>query len=444
MTRPAVSPQTIAALREAVGSDAVLTDASTMAYRLGDSRPFAAVQPQDETGVARVLRLAWEAGLGVVPWGGGAHQCLGHMPTRYDLAVDLRGLDRIVTYEPGDMTATVQAGVRLADVQRRVAEAGQFWPLDPPLAQRATVGGMLATNLSGPLRCRYGTVRDLVLGVRVAHADGTITKAGSRVVKNATAYDLTKLYVGSYGTLGVVVEATLRLQPRPAVERTWCLTGGALAPCHDIAMGLLGSHVRPNRVELLDAGGAVACGAAQAGCSLVVSFSGVGGAVADQGTTLQTWAGEYGVSAREIGAATQTWENVRDFPWPIGPNDDAGCRALWRASVHPSESVKAMEAARDGASAYGEVAIATTVSHGVLRGTLVAADAEGVARGLSAAREALRGLEGFLVVMDAPAAVRALVDEWGPLPGEAALMRQIRLAFDGKGVLNPGRFADGV
>jgi len=129
------------------------------------------------------------------------------------VALDLRRLDRVLAYEPGDLTATVQAGIRMDGLHRQVGDQGQIFPLDPPMAGQATLGGVLAANLSGPQRCRYGTARDLVLGVRVAHADGTITKGGSRVVKNATAYDITKLYIGSHGTLAVILEATIRLHP---------------------------------------------------------------------------------------------------------------------------------------------------------------------------------------------------------------------------------------
>ncbi len=171
--------RTATAWREALGSEKVLTGVGVTAYRLGEVEPVVAVIPRDEADVSRVLALAFEDGAGVVPWGGGAHQSVGAAPTRYDVALDLSRLDRVVAYEPADMTATVQAGARLATLQQRLGEAGQFWPLDPPLADRATVGGVVAANLNGPLRCRYGTVRDMVLGVRVAHADGTITKAGA-------------------------------------------------------------------------------------------------------------------------------------------------------------------------------------------------------------------------------------------------------------------------
>ena len=437
---PAVT-RSLTALREALGGDTVLMGAGTAAYRLGGNQPAAVVRPADEADVSRTLAVAFRDGLGVVPWGGGAHQCLGRLPSRYDVALDLCRLNRVVAYEPADMTATVQAGARLADLQQRLSASGQFWPLDPPLADRATVGGIVAAGLAGPLRCRYGTVRDLVLGVRVAHADGTVTKAGSRVVKNATAYDLTKIYTGSYGTLGVLLEATLRLQPQPAEERGWCLTGATIEQCHDAAIRILGSHLAPNRLELLDTACAERLGIS-AGPLAVVSFAGVGEAVRDQGDSLRSMAEERGLRVTEIGNPDRVWRALQDFPWPAGDAGSAGAVVAWRGSVLPSDCGKAMQGVRDAASGCGEVAVAGTASHGVLRGTLRASTADLAARGVSALRAALAALDGFLVVTVAPEALRASLDVWGPMPPEVAWMRQIRAAFDPKAIVNPGRFID--
>jgi len=432
----------VEALRETLGADSVLTGVGAAAYRVLGAEPTAAVLPREEADVSRALAVAFRDGLGVVPWGGGAHQSLGRPPRRYDVALDLRHLNRVVAYEPADMTATVQAGIRLADLQQRLGGAGQFWPLDPPLADRATVGGIVAASLAGPLRCRYGSVRDLVLGVRVAHADGTVTKAGSRVVKNATAYDLTKLYAGSYGTLGVLLETTLRLQPRPAAERGWLLKGATIEQCHDAATRILGSHLAPNRVELLDEACADGCGIPQAGSTLIVSFAGVGEAVRDQGESVQTLARDLGLNAAEIENPGRIWRALQDFPWRPAGTDTAEQRVLWRGSVLPSDCGKAMHAVRDAVSGCGEVAIAATASHGVLRGALRATTSELAARGVAAAREALTALGGFLVVMESPEALRATLDVWGPVPAEVKWMRQIRSAFDAKAILNPGRFID--
>ena len=444
MTDRQAAARTVEALHEALGANNILTGAGAAAYRLAGVEPTAAVLPREEADVSRSLALAFQNGLGVVPWGGGGHQSLGNRPSRYDVALDLRHLNRVLAYEPADMTATVQAGIRLTELQQRVGEAGQLWPLDPPLGDRATVGGIVAANLNGPLRCRYGTVRDLVIGVRVAHADGTITKAGARVVKNATAYDLTKLYAGSYGTLGVLLEATLRLQPRPAVERGWRLTGTTIEQCHEAAMRILGSHLAPNRLELLDGAGAEGCGISQGGSALVVSFAGVREAVQDQGESVQSLAGELGLGAAEIENPAQTWRALQDFPWSAQGPGSSAFRVLWRGSVLPSDGGKAMHAVRDAVSGYGEVAIAATACHGVLRGVLRASQGDRVASGVAAAREALTALGGFLVVMEAPDSVRGTVDVWGPMPAEVTWMRQIRSAFDAKAILNPGRFIDAI
>jgi len=429
-------------LRDVLGSDQVLAEVS--AYRLGDVEPAAVAIPRDEACVSRVLALAWENGLGVVPWGGGAHQAVGLRPTRYDVALDLGHLNRVLAYEPADMTATVQVGIRLAELQTRLGQAGQFWPLDPPLADRATVGGVVAANLSGPLRCRYGTVRDLVLGVRVAHANGTITKAGARVVKNATAYNLTRLYTGSHGTLGVLLEATLRLQPRPAVERGWWLGGGTVDSCHEAAMRILDSRLAPNRVELLDRDAAAGCGRPGGGPALAVSFAGVREAVQEQGESLDTLGRELGLRAAEIENPAQTWQALQDFPWGEAKRGGSEGGARWRGSVLPSDCAKAIHAVSEASGRFGNVSIAATVSHGVLRGAFKASSPERIADWLVAGRGALAALGGILVVTDAPTSLHAALDMWGPAPADVGLMRRIKAAFDEKGILNPGRFVDGI
>ncbi|MBI2924331.1 MAG: FAD-binding oxidoreductase [Verrucomicrobia bacterium] len=134
-------------------------------------------------------------------------------------ALDLRALDRVVEYTPEDMTVTVQAGLTLAQLQARLAERGQWLPIDPPQPDRLSIGALLATNASGPRRYGHGTIREHLLGIRVALADGRLIKAGGKVVKNVAGYDLCKLFVGSYGSLGVIAEATFKVQPLPEAEQ---------------------------------------------------------------------------------------------------------------------------------------------------------------------------------------------------------------------------------
>lgn len=429
-------------LRAILGAEGLLTGGATEAYRIGGKRPEAAVRPTDEGQVSRILAIAWGAGLAVVPWGGGSHQSIGNPPDRYDLALDLTRLDRLLAHDPDDMTATAQAGIRLADLERRLADHGQFLPLDPPLPERATLGGALAARLSGPLRCRYGTARDLVLGVRVAHADGTITKAGAKVVKNATGYDVTKLYLGSHGTLGIILEATFRLYPRPEVERGWWLCAPDLAAVQALANRILGSHLVPSRVELMEGGAAQACGLR--GKGLLVCISGLPETVEGQRADLERMADASGLTPAEIPDGARAWKAVSDFPWTGAGMADTGLEALWRGGVLPADCAKAVQAIQAALPQSVQAAVAATVSHGALRGAFRSGTVGALVRGLNAAREALVGLGGYLVVQRLPDAAGNGLDVWGRAPDGLGVMRRLKAAFDPKGILNPGRFVGGI
>ncbi|HSB73304.1 MAG TPA: FAD-binding oxidoreductase [Candidatus Methylomirabilis sp.] len=431
-------------LRGFVGADHVLTGECLSAYRLGGATPAAGVRPGDEAEVSRILGLAFCEGLGVVPWGGGVHQCVGSPPSRYDLVLDLARLDRLIEHEPAEMTTTVEAGIRLPELRRRLETRGQFLPLDPPLADGSSLGGVLSANLSGPLRCRYGTARDLVLAVRVGHADGTITKGGAKVVKNATAYDITKLYLGAHGTLGVILEATLRLFPIPEAEAGWWLPLSDLARIQAAATRILSSHLQPTRVELLDEAARGACGGSASGPALMVSCAGGQQTVQSQRDDLEHIARESGGVLIPVQDAGRTWTTLRDFPWMPGDGNTGKSRAIWRGSVLPVDCAKAMHAVREAACRGAEVAVAANVAHGSLRGAILAERTDTIAACLRAARAALTALGGFLVVLDAPAAVREQVDPWGPPADGVSLMRRLKSAYDPKDILNPGRFVGGI
>ena len=425
-------------LRAAVGPDCFLAGEALEAYRIGGTRPQAALLPVDEETVSRILALAWEADLGVVPWGGGCHQSIGYSPSRYDLALDVTRMDRVLAHEPADMTATAQAGIRMADLQRRMGEHGQFLPLDVSMPERVTLGGVLASKLSGPLRCRYGTARDLILGMRVAHADGTITKGGAKVVKNATGYDVTKLYLGSHGTLGVILEATFRLYPAPDVEQAWWLPVHDLTTAQALANRILSSHLVPNRVELLEEVAGRTCGVS--GSGLLVSISGLSETVQAEGSDLERMAGELGAPMVEVRDAGAAWRRPSDFPWRNPAWDGRGVQALWRGGVPPVECAKACQACHEATPRGVETAVAASISHGALRGAFRADTPEALVQRLGAARDALSNLGGYLVIMALPEAVRDGIDPWGGTLEGLGVMARLKAAFDAKGILNPGRF----
>ena len=177
--------------------------------------PGEVVRGESVEHVAETVARADDMGKAVVIWGGGTAQTYGHLPRRADILLDISGLRRVIAHEFADLTMTVQAGATLADVQNALALHNQFLPLDPLNAMQATIGGIIATNALGPGVLGYGMVRDWLLGITVVDALGRQVKGGGKVVKNVTGYDIPKIHIGALGTLGVVVEATFKVAPRP-------------------------------------------------------------------------------------------------------------------------------------------------------------------------------------------------------------------------------------
>src|SRR5436309_15213130 len=226
-----------------LGADAVKNDPSLLAAYTVDAKiPTLLCCPETPEQVAAALRLCSELDAAVSPWGGGAAVRIGNLPRQVDAILELSHLDRVIEHDHANLTATVQSGITLARLQQTLAPQNQFLPFDPPHAARSTIGGIVAANLNGPRRMFYGSVRDLVIGMKVALASGEQIKAGGKVVKNVASYDMCKLFVGSLGTLGVITEATLRLAPVPERAATVIVSGTSAQArqfVHDLSRSLL-------------------------------------------------------------------------------------------------------------------------------------------------------------------------------------------------------------
>ncbi|HKE80695.1 MAG TPA: FAD-binding protein [Solirubrobacteraceae bacterium] len=342
----------------------------------------------DAAGVAAVLR---ESG-GVRVVGGGTKLGWGRPIEAPELNVG--ELDAIVEHNEGDLTAILQAGVPLAQAQQLFAKAGQMLSLDPP-GDGATIGGVIATGDSGPLRHRYGGPRDLVLGVQVALPDGSLARAGSKVIKNVAGYDLAKLMTGAYGTLGVVTEVSVRLHPAPRESLTVVVRRDDPRALADAAIEL--TH-RPLEAERLD-----------------LRWEGDGGAVLVQ---------LCGPSARD--RATSIDGEVVDDDGELWAAQRAAQRGpvVLRVSTTQQGLADVVAAARE----HGALCVARA-AHGLAWLRLESADAELVT--------ALRARLGTCVLLDAPAELRRAVDPWGPLSAEP-LMRRVKARFDPYDTLNPG------
>jgi glycolate oxidase FAD binding subunit len=345
----------------------------------------------------------------------------------------------VLEHAAGDLVVRVQGGTRLADLQAALAPADQWLALDPP-EPGATVGGVVAANASGPRRLRYGTVRDLIIGITVVLADGTVAKAGGKVVKNVAGYDLAKLFCGSLGTLGMVAEATFRLHPRPAAAAVVTLevdtperVGAAVAP-------LLRSILEPSAVEL-------AWPDRQLPGRLTVLFEGIQPGVEAQAAACAELLGRVGTAVvAGPGETDAALDGLGVLPFEKA---DIGVKV----ACPPAELPAVLADLGTGPLAWagpvsahagtGVLWMASDAREGELEangGQIVPALAEGVAE----ARERLAACGGSLVVVKAPPELKRAVDAWGPAGDALGLMRRVKERFDPDRRLSPGRFVGGI
>ena len=244
-------------LGDVVGAGHVVSDpASLAAYEVDGRCPSAALLPSSADEIAEILRFASAEHLAVIPVGGKTHLHIGMPPQRYDLALDLSPLNRILAYEPHDLTLGVEPGMACADLNRSLREKGQFLPLSPPFPERATLGGIVASGSDSPLRYAHGTARDFLLGVEFVTGDGVISKSGGRVVKNVTGYDLHKLLIGSLGTLAVITRLNLRTFPLPPAQRMFVAAFADSSSAFAFCRAITKSQLQPRIVDVLDGGAA--------------------------------------------------------------------------------------------------------------------------------------------------------------------------------------------
>ncbi len=395
----------------------------TGAFALGALRPARAVEPADARELAATLRAASDAAEAVVLHGGGTLQGAANPPSRYDVAISTLRLDALYDYDPRDLTAGLGAGTTVAQLQRTLAEHGQFLPLDAPLASQATIGGTLAAGWAGPRRAAYGRPRDLLIGVTVALADGTLATSGGMVVKNVTGYDMGKLYVGSHGTLAAIVRANFKVLPAPATRRL------AIAPLDDDVRDRAVAHAAALELEpaalLLVDGFREAPPPVQP--RMIVLLEGSEHVVERSTRELRSALGAAGVAETRLldrDDAARAFQNLLDAY--LARAGDASVTLLARGL--PSEAALRAQRVREAIPRAETIADLRT-------GDVVVRVDEGRAQ---RARELL----GRATVLSAGPATH--IDAWGAPPSTLATMRALKEGFDPHGTLAPGRFAGGL
>jgi glycolate oxidase FAD binding subunit len=396
-------------------------------------------RPRSVEEASQVLRAAADDGLAVAFAGGGGKLGLGNPPERLDLVVETGGLDQVLEHAAGDLVVRAQAGVRLADLGQRLAPAGQWLALDPP-EPRATLGGVVAANASGPRRLRYGTVRDLLIGITVVLADGTVARAGGKVVKNVAGYDLAKLFCGSLGTLGMVAEVIFRLHPVPAAAAVVTLGVDGPTQAGEAARRLRGTTLEPSAVELtVDEFGWPG--------RLTVLFEGIRPGVEAQAAAAAELLGRVGEAA--VAGPGQTEAALSQ----LGALPFEKAEYALKATFPPAELAGVLADLAGLGRRWSGGPVSAHAATGVL--WLASAAREGdlpadspafgwAVTAITEARERLAARGGSLVLVKASPELKRAVDVWGP-PGDAiGLMRRVKERFDPGRRLSPGRFVGGI
>ncbi|MGO8673672.1 MAG: FAD-binding oxidoreductase [Capsulimonadaceae bacterium] len=412
-------------------------------YALNGLEPLRTAIPESVDEVRDIVRGS--AGLSVIPWGGGTRQHIGYAPPRYDLAVDTRGLSRIVEYVPDDMVVTVQAGASLAAVQAVLAEHRQQLPIDIAEPDCQTIGGVVASRPDSLRRFGFGSIRDSLIGVAVVNAAGDLIRGGGRVVKNVSGYDLPKLYCGSFGTLGLIVEGSFKVAPIPEASATALLVLRGETAADDILGVILGGDLSPSFLYLLNHAAAEELLDAVEDNSgaqyLVVGFDGAHSAVDWQVGALEALVGPRGEAPGPLKMpATGQGRVVRDRL-----RDDAHRPATASASFHIlSSQVGAFSrlvewtARRVGFSAR----VVADAAVGIVRARFEPRGETGHWPDLQGDLfEKAQRYDAWVTIERMPQEWRSRdVPVWNPIPPDFALMRRIKDALDPGGMWNPGRF----
>jgi glycolate oxidase FAD binding subunit len=399
---------------------------ASVADAIAGVQPKVIVAPGNEKELAEVLRLSNEAGLAIVPRGGGTKLGWGNPPSRADLVLSTARLNEITEHAWADLTVTIEAGCTIQKLQETLAQHGQRLALDPFWPGRATVGGVLSANDSGALRLRFGALRDLIIGVTLALSDGTLASSGGKVVKNVAGYDLPKLVTGALGTLGVITRAVFRLHPLPRNSRSFSVATATPEETRRFIHAVQNSKLAHTSLQTRFESGAAPI--------VDILFEGTAAGLSAQEVHLK----ELAETASIAEASPEIW-NARQALWSFSKPDSA---ALAKISVLPAEIERSMETIAKSAGArqlhWRAVVQATGIGCLTLEG-----DGKDLRVSLQELREQFERNAGSLVILHRPAGMPS-IDAWGNAGDALSLMKAVKQQLDPKNTLNPGRFVGGI
>jgi glycolate oxidase FAD binding subunit len=383
-------------------------------------------EPASAGDVAALMARASREKQTIAIRGGGTKAEWGISARPADIVLSTARLNAVVAHRYGDLTATLQAGATLAEVNRVLAHHQQWLPLDPPWPDRATVGGIVATNDSGPRRHRYGAPRDLIIGVDLVRADGVAAKSGGIVVKNVAGYDIARLVTGSFGSLAVIVSATFKLFPLPQASRTVVVDCPNADVAGSVAAAILGSQLTPTAVELQTPP-----------VRVLVRFETIDVAADQQAAAVARLAESTGARVSVVQADDERalWNEHQGRPWK-------GDGAVIKMTLLPTDVAPTVSWLDDVMRGIDHE-VAGRAGVGVLLARIGGGSAD-QARVLTELRARLPLGRGSAVLVRGSDELKSMIDVWGPIGDGLALMRAVKQTFDPNGILNPGRGPGGL
>jgi glycolate oxidase FAD binding subunit len=444
-------------LREIVGEANLIQDPEKLkAYAVDGKKTKMVVFPGTISEVSKIVAYANEQSLTLLPMGNGTKTGMGGIPGKMDIVLSTLRLDRMTDCDCDNLTLSAESGITLGEVQKRLSQEGKgyFLPLDPPFTEKATLGGIVATNSSGPRRLLYGTARDLIIGTKAVFPNGDIVASGGKTVKNVSGYDMCKLLIGSYGTLGILCEITFKLLPLAERTATLLLPFVTLKEAVQLGREILQSQYLPSSIEILNemVVKKIKPPIAQQGNYLVaIGLDGVAESIERQ-------VSEIGERAKKKGAieiavlASEThssfWKAIRDFS--EGLAEEGTTFISFKSNILISRCEEVM-------SSYEKIARESGVDCGLIchSGNGVLYSYVFAGKGVRSKKESLLNLirefssvavknEGHLVVESAPPDIKKGIDVWGEPRNDYEIMRRLKKEIDPKGILNPGRFVGGI
>jgi len=409
-----------AVLAEGQVRDASPTDA------IDGALPLKLIEPADEQGLAKAVAWANENGITLAARGGGTKLSWGTPPLSVDAVISTKRLGRVLEHAWADMTATVEAGCTVSRLQEELVKRGQRLAIDPLFPERATFGGLVATNDSGTLRIRYGSIRDLIIGITVALPDGTLARSGGKVVKNVAGYDLQKLMTGALGTLGVITQATFRLHPLPRESQTFSFGCTDSAAANRLILAIMDSMLVPTGLQMRVRAGS--------GPAVDIRIDGIHAGIEAQSEQLQ----KLTTDTRRIEEEGDVWSERQQLWQGTDPS------LIGKISVLPSQLASATAAVERLCSSPQLKWSVVAQSTGLATVRIEASEHGQLHFALNGIRAAIHALGGTVVVLTCPAEMKKQIDVWGPTGDAQQLMVRVKQQFDPRGILNRGRFVGGI